>query len=82
MGQESAALRPRGSLSTVWLPARRRRCPPHGESTAIPSDACSLWQTELVSGDQAGNVRVWDLQANACVQELGPKDYDYPADTE
>ena len=41
-----------------------------------------MWQTELVSGDQAGNVRVWDLQANACVQELGPKDYDYPADTE
>jgi len=34
-------------------------------------------QTELISGDQNGNVRVWDLQANACMQEIVP-DGDVP----
>jgi len=30
-----------------------------------------------VSGDQAGHLRIWDLQANACSQELTPADYDF-----
>jgi G protein beta subunit-like protein len=29
-------------------------------------------QAELLSGDQNGNVRVWDLAANACSRELVP----------
>lgn len=27
-------------------------------------------QTELISGDQNGNIRVWDLRANSCSCEL------------
>lgn len=27
-------------------------------------------QTELISGDQNGNIRVWDLTANSCSCEL------------
>lgn len=27
-------------------------------------------QAELISGDQNGNIRVWDLTANACSREL------------
>ena len=27
-------------------------------------------QTELISGDQNGNIRVWDLIANSCSCEL------------
>ena len=30
-----------------------------------------------MSGDQAGHLRIWDLQANACSQELTPADYDF-----
>ncbi len=29
-------------------------------------------QAELISGDQNGNIRVWDLTANACSKELVP----------
>ena len=29
--------------------------------------------TELISGDQNGNIRVWDLTANACSCELVPE---------
>jgi WD40 repeat protein len=29
-------------------------------------------QAELISGDQNGNIRVWDLSANACSKELVP----------
>ena len=37
-------------------------------------------QTELISGDQNGNVRVWDLQANGCMQEIVPGEHT-PRDT-
>nr|AAX18231.1 WD-40 repeat family protein [Gossypium hirsutum] len=30
-------------------------------------------QTELISGDQNGNIRVWDLTANSCSCELVPE---------
>jgi G protein beta subunit-like protein len=30
-------------------------------------------QTELISGDQNGNIRVWDLNANSCSCELVPE---------
>jgi target of rapamycin complex subunit LST8 len=30
-------------------------------------------QNELISGDQDGNIRVWDLTANACSCELVPE---------
>ncbi|KAF3616059.1 Protein LST8 -like protein [Capsicum annuum] len=30
-------------------------------------------QTELISGDQNGNIRVWDLRANSCSCELVPE---------
>lgn len=30
-------------------------------------------QGELVSGDQAGNIRVWDLTANKCCNEFAPE---------
>jgi len=30
-------------------------------------------QGELISGDQMGNIRVWDLTANACSCELVPE---------
>ncbi|KAG6383221.1 hypothetical protein SASPL_157028 [Salvia splendens] len=32
-----------------------------------------LSQTELISGDQNGNIRVWDLTANSCSCELVPE---------
>jgi len=35
-------------------------------------DACSR-QGELLSADQNGNIRVWDLTANACSYELVPE---------
>jgi hypothetical protein len=31
---------------------------------------CVQFQTELISGDQNGNIRVWDLTANSCSCEL------------
>lgn len=31
-----------------------------------------LYKGELISGDQNGNIRVWDLTANACSRELVP----------
>lgn len=30
-------------------------------------------QAEFISGDQDGNVRVWDLTCNSCVHELNPE---------
>jgi hypothetical protein len=30
----------------------------------------SALQAELISGDQNGNIRVWDLTANCCSREL------------
>lgn len=56
--------------------------PARALSFKVNSVVLSPSQTELVSGDQAGAVRVWDLQADACRQELVPSDYDYPADAE
>jgi G protein beta subunit-like protein len=34
---------------------------------------CVQFQTELISGDQNGNIRVWDLTANSCSCELVPE---------
>ena len=46
---------------------RQYECP-----AAVTSVALHPNQTELISGDQNGNVRVWDLQANGCMQEIVP----------
>lgn len=36
----------------------------------LTSDHGLIIQTELISGDQNGNIRVWDLTANSCSCEL------------
>jgi G protein beta subunit-like protein len=52
---------------------RQYECPAGVNSVALHPN-----QSEIVSGDQAGNIRFWDLQSNTCSQELSPKDYDCP----
>ena len=32
--------------------------------------SCLIFQKELISGDQNGNIRVWDLAANTCSCDL------------
>lgn len=39
-------------------------------AAGVTSVALHPNQTELISGDSAGSVRVWDLQANACAQVM------------
>ena len=39
----------------------------HGLHLIMPQ---MVLQTELISGDQNGNIRVWDLTANSCSCEL------------
>ncbi|KAF9594999.1 hypothetical protein IFM89_035973 [Coptis chinensis] len=44
----------------------------HQGCLVIDPVVCGL-QTELISGDQNGNIRVWDLTANSCSCELVPE---------
>ncbi|KAM0035733.1 putative transcription factor WD40-like family [Helianthus debilis subsp. tardiflorus] len=46
-----------------------------GKSALLESNVveCLDLKTELISGDQNGNIRVWDLTANSCSCELVPE---------
>ncbi|CAG7877247.1 unnamed protein product [Brassica rapa] len=46
-------------------------CNPHIRLFDVNSN--SPQPTELISGDQNGNIRVWDLRANSCSCELVPE---------
>ncbi|CAH1412296.1 unnamed protein product [Lactuca virosa] len=45
-------------------------CAP-GKTTVTMADG--RWKTELISGDQNGNICVWDLTTNSCSYELVPE---------
>jgi len=38
-------------------------------------------RAEIISGDQNGIVRVWDLGTSKCINELAPDAYSYPSST-
>ena len=53
---------------------RARRCQREFESRGpVNTVALNAGQNELISGDQDGNIRVWDVTAGACSCELVPE---------
>lgn len=57
----------------IWdlrTPTCRRNYNCHSPVNSVSVNASQL---ELVSGDQSGSIRVWDLQSNQCTTELIPQ---------